>query len=366
MFVLCFSFFKHLSLFIFSLPPHCGTPKSIFTKTQMKEVFGYPFSFARTPFVDGVLGLWRPSHMKCHVLVIEQACRDLAVRFDRHVAGTDNHLRLTPCHHPRPWTYHALQSHSSSCNGASVSLDEPLCLASLRNAQQGIGFVDHLLLPRPSVSLQGFLLEVVLVGRWLGPPRAQPPATITRGTGPGHFTICGWVSSTILSTICVRICGMRSAISSTCGLACSPAVSCHGLTTTMRDFDVSCRVPLGLIVCGGGVLWCVLCELPTASLTDQARVCCGYCPGPTRDTPPSRQDDGKRQSASSCVFVSCVLDCARGHISWWLDCGVVLSYIRTPPRTMLLASSSDLGRPSGQHVFVKSSNSFTFSLYDRS
>ena len=37
--------------------------------------------------VDGVLSLWRQTHMKYHELVIEQVCRDLVVRFDRHAAG---------------------------------------------------------------------------------------------------------------------------------------------------------------------------------------------------------------------------------------------------------------------------------------
>ena len=55
-------------------------------------------------------------------------------------------------------------------------LDEPLCLAGRRNAQQGTGLVDHLLLHGLSVSLQGFPLRGRPRARWLDPPRAQPPA----------------------------------------------------------------------------------------------------------------------------------------------------------------------------------------------
>ena len=45
-------------------------------------------------------------------------------------------------------------------------------------------------------------------------------------------------------------------------------VKCETLT-------VSCGV-VGLILCVDGVLWCVICELPTASLASQAQVYCGY------------------------------------------------------------------------------------------
>ena len=51
----------------------------------------------------------------------------------------------------------------SSCNGALVSWMNSLCLASRHNAQQGVGIVDHLLLHGLSVSLHGFLFEVILV-----------------------------------------------------------------------------------------------------------------------------------------------------------------------------------------------------------
>ena len=43
---------------------------------------------------------------------------------------------------------------------------------------------------------------------------------------------------------------------------------CETLTS-----HVECR---GLIVCGGGVLWCVVCEQPTASSPKGARVFCGF------------------------------------------------------------------------------------------
>ena len=40
-----FLFFKHLSLFIFSLPPHCGTPKSIFHKNPNERSVWISFFF---------------------------------------------------------------------------------------------------------------------------------------------------------------------------------------------------------------------------------------------------------------------------------------------------------------------------------
>ena len=76
---------------------------------------------------------------------------------------------------------------------------------------------------------------------------------------------------------------------------------------------VGCRVVV--------VLWCVACELPTASLTSQARVYCGYRPGPTRVIPP-QAGWWRYQSASSCVR-ACgrVLHCARSRVCGrWLCC----------------------------------------------
>ena len=64
--------------------------------------------------------------MKCHVLVIEQTCRDLAVRFDRHVAGQATifvwHLLITHVHGIITHNNHTLVVQRS----VSV-LDEPLC-----------------------------------------------------------------------------------------------------------------------------------------------------------------------------------------------------------------------------------------------
>ena len=72
--------------------------------------------------IDGILGLWRQRHVKCHVLVIEHVCLALVVRFDRHVAGQATIFRLTRSHHLRPGTYLALPAHSrrataSQCPG---------------------------------------------------------------------------------------------------------------------------------------------------------------------------------------------------------------------------------------------------------
>ena len=88
-----------------------------------------------------------------------------------------------------------------------------------------------------------------------------------------------------------------------------------------------------------------------------------------RDEVSRQQDDeNTRAPALACVVVDCVQDCARGHNCWWLDCGVVLLNIRTPPRTMLFASTFDLSEDSTfvihDFVFAKSSNSFIFSLHE--
>ena len=94
------------------------------------------------------------------------------------------------------------------------------------------------------------------------------------------------------------------------------------------------------------VLWCVVCELPTASSPKGARVYCGYRSGPTGVMPPSRQDDGNiRAPALACVLAVCVLHCARGRVCSRWFCGEVLFGFRTPPRTMSLAFSFDLARP---------------------
>ena len=50
--------------------------------------------------------------------------------------------------------------------------------------------------------------------------------------------------------------------------------NCHEYdhdSATMRDFRLSWDVVVGSLWCW----WCLVCELPTASLADQARVCCG-------------------------------------------------------------------------------------------
>ena len=86
--------------------------------------------------------------------------------------------------------------------------------------------------------------------------------------------------------------------------------------------------------------------------------------------PPSRQDDGNiRAPALACVVAVRVWRSARGHTCCCRFCGVVLSDFRTPPSTMPLALSFDLGTApsrSTAFVFVKSASSFTFDLYERS
>ena len=62
----------------------------------------------------------------------------------------------------------------------------------------------------------------------------------------------------------------------------------------------------------------VLCEQPTASLASKARVYCGFRPGPTCVTPPSRQDDGNvRAPARVCTLVVCVCCRVRGERTLW-------------------------------------------------
>ena len=78
--------------------------------------------------------------------------------------------------------------------------------------------------------------------------------------------------------------------------------------------------------------------------------------------PPRQGGGGTRAPALACVVGACVKDCAHGHVCCSWSCGVVVSDFRTPPRTTVVRSRST----SGRHVFVKSSNSFIFSLYERS
>ena len=78
----------------------------------------------------------------------------------------------------------------------------------------------------------------------------------------------------------------------------------------MRDF----AFPWGLTF---GLVMYLLTELPTASGPKSTRVYCGYGLGPTRVTPPSRQDDGDVRapalSRAVCVVVQVV---AVGRVRW--------------------------------------------------
>ena len=80
----------------------------------------------------------------------------------------------------------------------------------------------------------------------------------------------------------------------------------------MWDFTLPWVVLIGLVMC----LWT---KLPTASRPKSARVYCGCRPGPTRVTPPSRQDDGNVRapalSRAGCVVVQVV---AVGRVRWRL------------------------------------------------
>ena len=79
----------------------------------------------------------------------------------------------------------------------------------------------------------------------------------------------------------------------------------------MRDFTLLWGWTLGLVQC----LWT---ELPTASGPKSARMYCGYRPGHTRVTPPSRQDDGNvRAPALSRAVCAVVQVVAVGRVRWW-------------------------------------------------
>ena len=79
----------------------------------------------------------------------------------------------------------------------------------------------------------------------------------------------------------------------------------------MRDLTLPKGLTFGLVLC----LWI---ELPAASGPKSARVYCGYRPGATRVTPPSRQDDGNVRapalSRAVCVVVQVV---AVGRVRRW-------------------------------------------------
>ena len=69
---------------------------------------------------------------------------------------------------------------------------------------------------------------------------------------------------------------------------------------------------VGLIVCGGGVLWCVVCELPTAFLADQARCTVGIDWDPlVRCSHPGRL---MRTPKSQLLRAWLVLACKTAHV----------------------------------------------------
>ena len=148
---------------------------------------------------------------------------------------------------------------------------ESLCLASRHNARQG-RIVDHRLLRGLSVGLQGFLF-IVVVGHDL------LHHLLELMNWAFHDLWLG--ASTVVSSIRVRICGMRTSTSSApLPVSRSPWLHCHGLAThgsaTMRDVHLSWDVDLGSLDVLCGAVWSLLCELPTASLADQTWVYCGY------------------------------------------------------------------------------------------
>ena len=89
---------------------------------------------------------------------------------------------------------------------------------------------------------------------------------------------------------------------------------------------------------------CLWFEQPTASGPKSARVYCGYRPGPTRVTLPSRQDDENVRapalSRAVCVVVQVV---AVGRVRWWSLNRHSCVSARTPPRPT--PCGEGVGRP---------------------
>ena len=140
----------------------------------------------------------------------------------------------------------------SSCNGASVVMfrdETSLCLASRRNARQGIGLVDHRLLRGLSIGLQGFFF-VVVVGHDLLHHLLGPRNWALHDLWPGV--------STVVSSICVRICGTRMA-NSTSGVAWS--------TTIAMVSQPMAPPPCETFISRGMLLWAHLCLWCSVVLT---------------------------------------------------------------------------------------------------
>ena len=83
--------------------------------------------------------------------------------------------------------------------------------------------------------------------------------------------------------------------------ACAVPCVCSAAT---RDLTFPQGLTFGLLMC----LWF---ELPTASGPKSARMYCGYRPGPTRVTLPSRQDDGNVRAPALRGLRGCAGGCCR-------------------------------------------------------
>ena len=88
--------------------------------------------------------------------------------------------------------------------------------------------------------------------------------------------------------------------------------SCHG------EFRRYCASVVSRGKCWARRLLHSWTELPTASGPKSAGVYCGYRPGPTGVTPPSRQDDGNvRAPALACLVCMPVQVVAVTRVWWW-------------------------------------------------
>ena len=215
--------------------------------------------------------------------VIERVCFDLVVRVDRNAARQATILLSTPPHRSRPRACLALQSHSLRATVCQW-LGRNLCLASRHNAQQGAS-----------------LLVVTFFEVSASDCKVSSHDLLHHLLGHRNWAFCGlWLGvSTVLSSICVRICGMRMSTSSVWAWFRNPWLRYHVMLSSL----VGCCCRLIGCACGAhslsgpgpGVLWVLTRTHPRGALIQAA-----------------------------CVVAVCVLRCARGHVCWLWFCGFVV------------------------------------------
>ena len=70
---------------------------------------------------------------------------------------------------------------------------------------------------------------------------------------------------------------MRTSTSSVCGLAQGTTIAI--VSQPIAPLPCETFISRGMVLligCACGALWCLLCDLPAASLADNARLYCGY------------------------------------------------------------------------------------------